>query len=87
MVGGTFHMWRQICLVQHALWSEIWQICRLRVFVCQFLVSITRFWEAHFCSKLVVGGKKHLKRQGPFGQELFVDQQMYECEKEVESLV
>ena len=26
-------MWRHICLVQYALWPEIWQICRLGVFV------------------------------------------------------
>ena len=31
--------------------------------------------------------QKHVKGLGLLGQELFVDQRMYECEKEVESLV
>ena len=33
MVGGTFLLWRHICLVQYELWSRIKQICRLHVFV------------------------------------------------------
>ena len=35
----------------------------------------------------MVGGTKHFKGLGLFGQELFVDQRLYECETEVESLI
>ena len=58
MVGGTFHIWRHICLVQYAALAGNLADMSIGCFLCQFLVSTTRFWEAHFCSKLVVGGTK-----------------------------
>ena len=87
MVGGTFHIWRHICLVQYALWPEIWQICRLGVFCVNFLCRLRTFGMHIFARSWWLEVQKHVKGLGLLGQELFVDQRMYECEKEVESLV
>ena len=56
-------------------------------FCVNFLCRLHAFGRHIFARSWWLEVPKHVEGLGLLGQELFVDQRMYECEKEVESLV